>query len=186
VALGPGLEGGVTLRGFVAFLAMVCGAGPLLGCGGREKRETFVAFERDFQGFRQWPGGAFEELPARGQTHFAGEQRYYISGPEREQGGAKQFPVGTIIVKQARIQARPEGQLFAMVKRGGRYNPEGAHGWEWFELAERPDQSVAIKWRGVNAPNGEQYAPDPHGTCNACHGEAKANDYVKSPALALR
>ncbi|RYZ01408.1 MAG: hypothetical protein EOO73_35715, partial [Myxococcales bacterium] len=97
----------------------------------------------------------------------------------------REFPVGTIIVKQARIEARPEGQLFAMVKRGGRYNPEGAHGWEWFELAERPDQSVAIKWRGVSAPDGEQYGGDPHGTCNACHGEAKANDYVKSPALAL-
>ena len=24
------------------------------------------------------------------------------------------------------------------------------------------------------------------GTCNACHVEAKANDFVKSPALALR
>jgi hypothetical protein len=178
--------------GFAAFAGLLA-----VGCGGRERRETFVAFERDFQGFREWPGGAFEERPARGQTHYAGDQRYFIGGPERDAQGrqpgggsgagkAKEFPVGTIIVKQARIEARPEGQLFAMVKRGGRYNPEGARGWEWFELAEREDHSVGIKWRGVNAPSGEQYGADAHGSCNACHGEAKANDYVKSPALALR
>ncbi|MDF3067106.1 MAG: hypothetical protein K0R38_2707 [Polyangiaceae bacterium] len=166
--------------GFAAVAALSAAS-----CGGKETRETFVAFERDFQGFREWPGGPFEEKAAQGQTHYAGEQRYFIAGPEPE-GGEAQFPVGTIIVKQARIDARPEGQLFAMVKRGGRYNPEGARGWEWFELAERADHSVAIKWRGVSAPSGEQYGADPHGTCNACHGEAKANDYVKSPALARR
>jgi hypothetical protein len=159
-------------------------AAALLACGcGRERASVYVAFERDFQGFREWDGGAFEERPARGQTHYAGEQRYFIHGPERE--GAE-FPVGTMIVKQARLEARPEGQLFAMVKRGGQYNPEGARGWEWFELAEREDHSVAIKWRGVSAPSGEQYGGDPHGTCNVCHAEAKANDFVKSPALALR
>jgi hypothetical protein len=152
------------------------------GCK-RDDPASFVAFERDFQGFREWPGGTFEELPARGQTHYAGDQRYFIHGPERS--GAT-FPVGTVIVKQARLEARPEGQLFAMVKRGGEYNGQGARGWEWFELVEREDQSVAIKWRGVGAPAGEQYGGDPHGTCNTCHREAKANDFVKSPALALR
>lgn len=165
-------------------LAMGLAALAALSCGNKESPDTFVAFERDFQSFRGWPGGPFEELPARGQTHFAGEQRYFISGPERGVGDAG-FPIGTLIVKQAQLEARPEGQLFAMVKRGGRYNPEGAHGWEWFELSERADLSVAIKWRGVNAPMGEQYGADPHGSCNGCHEGAKANDYVKSPALAL-
>lgn len=89
-------------------------------------------------------------------------------------------------MKQADLEARPEGQLFAMVKRGGGYNAVGALGWEWFELAERKDGSVAIKWRGLSAPSGESYGNDPHGTCNACHERAKANDFVKSPALALR
>lgn len=149
----------------------------------REEPTTFVALERDFQGFREWPGGAFEELPARGQTHYAGDQRYFIRG--RPRIGAE-FPIGTVIVKQARLEARPEGQLFAMVKRGGEYNRAGAQGWEWFELAERPDGSVAIKWRGVGAPDGEQYGGDPHGSCNSCHQEAKANDFVRSPALARR
>ena len=45
----------------------------------RRPPEAFIAFERDFQGFRSWPGGAFEELPARGQTHYAGDQRYFVS-----------------------------------------------------------------------------------------------------------
>lgn len=40
--------------------------GPL-ACS-RKPPEAFIAFDRDFQGFRDWPGGAFEELPARGQT----------------------------------------------------------------------------------------------------------------------
>lgn len=149
----------------------------------RRPPEAFIAFERDFQGFRSWPGGAFEELPARGQTHYAGDQRYFIHEAGRSSDG---FAVGTVIVKQARLPARPEGQLFAMVKRGGAYNASGARGWEWFELVERADQSVAIKWRGVGAPTGEEYGGDPHGTCNNCHGTAKANDFVKSPALALR
>ena len=149
---------------------------------GEPERTTFIAFERDFQDFRHWPGGAFEELPARGQTHYAGEQRYFIHGPERH--GAE-FPVGTVIVKQAVLEARPEGQLFAMVKRGAGYNAQGARGWEWFELSERSNHSVAILWRGVSAPTGEEYGGDPHGTCNACHGDAEANDFVKSPALRL-
>ncbi len=45
-----------------------------------------------------------------------------------------------------------------MVKRGGGFNAEGAVGWEWFELTERDDESVAIKWRGVSAPSGEATA----------------------------
>jgi hypothetical protein len=154
----------------------------LAGCEGRAPT-SFIAFERDFQGFRTWAGGSFVELPARGQTHYAGEQRYFVRGPERK---GREFPVGTIIVKQALLDARPEGQLFAMVKRGGGFNARGAAGWEWFELVERGDKTVAIKWRGVSAPSGENYGNDPHGTCNVCHAEAKTNDFVKSPALALR
>ncbi len=93
-----------------------------------------MALERDFQGFREWRGGVFEELAARGQTQFAGEQRYFIKGAQR---GGREYAVGTMIVKQARLESRPEGQLFAMVKRGGDYNAKGARGWEWFELALR-------------------------------------------------
>ena len=171
---------GVLLRVWSGFWLVT--ALSMAGCAAETPR-GFVAFERDFQGFRAWPGGAFEELPARGQTHYAGEQRYFINEARRQ---GPEFAVGTVIVKQARLEARPEGQLFAMVKRGGQYNARGALGWEWFELTERDDASVAIKWRGVNAPSGEQYGTDPHGTCNECHREAQANDFVKSPALALR
>ena len=163
-------------------LAPLLVAALVSGCGEREL-VTFIAFERDFQGFREWDGGSFEELPARGQTHFAGQQRYFIRGPKRK---GRDFPVGTIIVKHAELDARPEGQLFAMAKRGGGYNTAGAVGWEWFELVEREEGGVAIKWRGLSAPSGESYGSDPHGTCNNCHREAKANDFVKSPALALR
>ncbi len=154
------------------------------GCG-RGEAERFVAFERDFQGFRRWEGGAFEERPARGQAHHAGEQRFFIRRPDSavRAGAGGGFAVGTVIVKEARLSARPEGQLFAMVKRGGGYNAEGATGWEWFELWEREDGSVAIKWRGMSAPSGEQYGADPHGSCNGCHREASASDFVMSSAV---
>ena len=72
-----------------------------------------------------------------------------------------------------------------MVKRGGGYNAQGARGWEWFELAARPDDSLAIVWRGINAPQGEDYGGDPQGGCNDCHARAGRNDFVRSPGLRL-
>jgi len=44
---------------------------------------------------------------------------------------------------------------------------------------------ASIVWRGVNAPDGENYAGDPLGGCNSCHQLAAKNDYVKTPTLAL-
>jgi hypothetical protein len=71
-----------------------------------------------------------------------------------------------------------------MVKRGGGYN-ERAPGWEWFELAEREDGSFGVKWRGVNAPDGESYGSSTMGGCNDCHQISAGNDYVRAAGLAL-
>lgn len=146
---------------------------------------AFVAFERDFTGFRGWEALPVpERSTAQGITHVAGRRREWING--RPGVGAREFPVGTILVKEIE-SGMPEGhKVFAMVKRGGGYNAEGAKGWEWFELFERDDGSVGITWRGINAPEGESYGSgDPLGGCNGCHETATANDYVKAAAAEL-
>ncbi|HEX6278046.1 MAG TPA: cytochrome P460 family protein [Polyangiaceae bacterium] len=142
-----------------------------------------MAFERDFQDFRDWTEVPVPKLEAQGVTHTEGDVRQWINA--RPAPGATSFPVGTMIVKEVTNEAKKTYQVFAMVKRGGDYNRLGAPGWEWFELRERPDESLAISWRGINAPDGESYAGDPLGGCNSCHQLAAKNDYVKSATLAL-
>ena len=76
----------------------------------------------------------------------------------------EKYPVGTII------------QLFpfeAMVKRGGRYNPEG-HGWEFFQLTVDERNKSKITARGMAE------VANPFGSCQGCHmtGEAPQFDLV--------
>ncbi|MET0596054.1 MAG: hypothetical protein ABW133_25360 [Polyangiaceae bacterium] len=144
---------------------------------------SFLALERDFQGFRGWTAIDLPERGPQGITHVAGKRREYVN--RRPPPGLSAFPVGTILVKELLSDA-PEGhQIFAMVKRGGSSTSVGAPGWEWFELRERDDKSVGIVWRGLSAPDGESYGGDPLGTCSNCHQMAKKNDFVRATALAL-
>jgi hypothetical protein len=79
------------------------------------------------------------------------------------------------------------GKTFAMAKRGGNYNANGAIGWEWLELQEDASGNILIVWRGISPPAGEGYGGSVvGGSCNTCHGTAMANDYVKSTALLSR
>lgn len=91
-----------------------------------------------------------------------------------------------MIVKEslANHRAGQPKQHFAMVKRSATFNAQGAKGWEWFELTE-DDDVVAIGWRGLGAPDGENYGGDPAGSCNGCHQMAVRNDYVLSNVLQL-
>lgn len=147
--------------------------------------QAFVAFERDFEDFRDWQRVPVPERGrAQGITHTAGLRREWINAKPAK--GSTTFAVGTILVKEI-DSGMPEGhQLFAMVKRGAGYNHEGAKGWEWFELFERKTGGLGIQWRGINAPVGESYGSgDPMGGCNGCHETATGNDYVKAEAAAL-
>lgn len=150
------------------------------------EREIFIALARDFAGFRNFGRIDLGERPAQSETHPGGKLVAYVNSiPKR---GAKEFPVGTIIVKEnlsAKTEPASSNKVFAMVKRGGGFNAEGAMGWEWFEL-EEGDKGVAIGWRGVGAPDGEGYGGDPMGSCNSCHQMAVKNDYVLSAALQLK
>lgn len=143
----------------------------------------FVAFGRDFENFRTWEKFVLPEDPDGTVVHLAGKRTEYLN--KRPPAGAKAFPIGTIIVKEmdGDLETR---QIFAMVKRGGGFNPSGAKEWEWFELTNKADGvGVNILWRGVGPPDGERYGGAPAGACNVCHGGSKSNDYVTSAPLHL-
>ena len=160
----------------------------LLGCQARAAdparpaREPFVAMERDFQSFERWPKIDLSNRPQHSETHAAGDAHEYVN--RMPPAGSTTFPVGTILVKSV-SKGSQQQDIFAMVKRGAGYNPQGSPGWEWFELRRRPDETLGIVWRGVNPPNGEGYSGDPMGGCNGCHQMATKNDYVLAEALSL-
>lgn len=148
--------------------------------------QSFIAFERDFAGFRDWARVPVpKEARAAGITHTAGRRNEWINVKPPKH--ASVFPVGTILIKEIEEGMPENHKIFAMVKRGGGYNPEGAKGWEWFELFERSTGELGIQWRGINAPVGESYGSgDPFGGCNGCHETAQSNDYVKAEAASLQ
>jgi len=173
----------------------------LLGAGGCQRstdqglstRESFIALERDFQGFEGWMKVNLADRPALGVAHAAGDAHEYIN--HLPAAGSRSFPVGTILVKTMKSERRtpaagaggraPAGgtDVFAMVKRGAGYNAKGSPGWEWFELRPRADKSLGIVWRGINPPDGEGYGRDATGGCNSCHQQALKNDYVHALTL---
>jgi hypothetical protein len=172
---------------FLLVSAVACGGGASGDAAGGAQDgvtpTTYVASVASFQGFHSWtsfpavgPPGVTDGIdPTLPRTAFINR---------RPPHGSSSFPVGTIIVKEFEGGTVTERKVFAMVKRGGDYNTAGATGWEWFELQNLDETNVDIIWRGVAPPAGESYAPGSV-TCNACHGNAKGNDYVWSTALAL-
>jgi len=161
--------------------------------------QYFVAFAPDFYGFHAWPSALAVPAPTLpppqggvgdGGSADAGVDGGIHSGPltvywkQPPPGGSTSFPLGTIIVKEGDSGDLTTQQIFAMVKRGGDFNPTGAVGWEWFELKNIDEDHDQIIWRGVGPPAGERYGGDP-ATCNACHVQAAANDCIWSSALQL-
>jgi len=162
-------------------------ATPMAACGGADDGasasavSTFIAFERDFAGFRAWEAFHHDaDQPTAGDVHTNGPRTEYLNHrPPRE---ATTFPVSTIIVKE--IESDDLHKIFAMVKRGGNYNAKGPTGWEWFEL-EGLGETPAILWHGVGPADGKTYGGDPNNGCNGCHGAASDNDGVLSEQLRL-
>ena len=169
----------------IALCAAACGGAP--GAGLAEDA-TFIAFERDFQAFRSWEAFPVAAAPNAASVHLNGPRTEYLSRrPTAESRDKGSFPVGTIVVKEIESSAvLAERVIFAMVKRGGAYNLTGAAGWEWFELQNRADGSVAILWRGVGPPSGVcSYGSAADGGCNDCHRGSAANDFVHPEGLDL-
>ena len=170
-------------RATVIAAAMVTAA---LGCGSTTPAEPttgeripFVAFAKDFTGFRDWPSNTIETSVAAGSTHVAGLRTVYIN--QLPAPDATMFPLGTLIVKVTAV----DGKIFARAKRGAGYNTTGAVDWEWFELEEQASGSVVVRWHGFGPALGEMYGGDAQGGCNLCHKVAVSNDYVLAPWLTL-
>jgi len=154
------------------------------------ERESFLAFARDFEGYRTW-----ERLPLENPMVPTGATPgpTYVYVNRRAPAGAHAWPVGTILVKE--IQSGPEDDwvVHAMVKRGAPYNHDGTVGWEFFELDVSHDHAPTISWRGQSPPSGHGYGaagrdagvPAEEMVCNDCHGPSWQTDGVLTPALAL-
>ena len=157
-------------------------AGPTVGV------PVYAPAFRDFHSWYSVPGVGPEDAGngAVGNgdagAHTVGPLVSYIN--QRPPSGSKSFPIGTIIVKEVNAVDLTSRQIFAMVKRGGGFDPDGAVDWEWFELRNIDADNVLIVWRGNGPPSGEMYGGNP-ATCNDCHGRAKANDYVWTTGFQL-
>ena len=161
--------------------------------GGPPAPEVFIAFARDFRGFRSWERHRVEGamLPVGISD---GPTAVYLN--RRPPAGSARWPVGTILVKVIESGPAPhEWVIHAMVKRGVPFNRDGATGWEYFELAfpEGGSEPVVV-WRGLGPPSGHGYAargrdagadPIPL-VCNDCHAAAWQDDGVLSEAYSLR
>jgi hypothetical protein len=153
-----------------SMLLVACGAPPAMPTTG-------IAVASDFEGYEQWPsfelGVADAGSSADGGVHdFGFRRRVFINRPTAE----RPFPVGTLIVKEEPFDT------LAMAKRGGTYNAKGAVGWEWLELKRTAAGALAIKWRGLGPPVGEEYKASGT-TCNDCHGAHAENDSALSAPL---
>jgi len=164
--------------------------GVLSGCGAPSSGGTdagtaaFIAFKRDFADFLQWEPFQVEGAADHGGVHFAGARTVYLK--ERPPAGSAEWPMGTVLVKALDdrsvdpVTGEPP-PLFAMVKRGGDFNADGAKGWEWFGLVMGTDGQPLIEWRGLGPPSGETYGASQQ-TCNSCHA-AGGEDAVMSVKL---
>lgn len=141
----------------------------LAACGGTPEPDSYVPFAAHFNGYTRWASFTVPGGPAQEQSHLAGDRVIYIS--EKPARGATRFPVGTRIVKTV------GNQIFAMARRGGNYNADGAVNWEWLELEGTAEQPF-IRWRGIGPPDGEGYGPPGTSACNICHGGAAETDFV--------
>jgi hypothetical protein len=161
----------------VSLFFAACGPAPVTP--GPLPQTPFIALGSDFEGFAQWEKIDLGEHEVTG-LHVAGHRVVYRNRTPAH--GSKTFSKGTILVKVISDAAAGTTQVFAMAKRDPQFNPDGALGWEWFELnaAGGPAQ---VMWRGATSPTTGVYAGSLV-TCNTCHTSG-ANDGVNTPELQL-
>ena len=119
--------------------------------GGTSAKSVFLAVQRDFSDFRDWM--TYEKDVTDDHGGIVGTTTVYLN--EMPPEGAEKFPVGTMLVKTMEPADGSRLTIHAMVKRGGTFNPMGAVGWEYFELALNKSDVPIILWRGDKPPNGE-------------------------------
>ena len=177
----------VPLRPLIAFaFALMLG-----GCADEGPElpldEPFIALSRDFEGFTDWhrfevAGDAIPTEVEPGPT--------FVYARTLPPPGVARFPVGTILIKTIEPGDPTAWTIHAMVKRSGTFNPAGAIGWEFLELALTAERDVVILWRGEGPPSGHGYGSvgepsDIPLVCNDCHAPAWTNDAVLTPDIRL-
>lgn len=173
--------GRVTLTASACALALSCGTPSTDSGDARLSSGTFVAVASDFRAFRKWEGEDVTDDAALAGIHDGSTVIEYLNKAPAH--GATEFPLGTIIVKEA-TGGTIEHELFAMVKRGGKFNAIGVVGWEWFDLApvDNSDQ-MKIVWRGFGPPEGDTYGGDASAGCNTCHAACNNDAVCAKPFL---
>ena len=177
---------GLACTGLLALgVLSACGGGRGGGSGNdgtSSEGDVFLAFAKDFRGYHSWEAYDTTGAAELAGIHDGSTVTEYIN--HAPPSGSTEFPVRTIVVKEATGGTIPH-ELFAMVKRGGGFN-SGLPGWEWFELQNLDDgtDSVKIVWHGFGPPDGESYGGDSTNGCNTCHFEC-GNDGVCAKELAL-
>jgi hypothetical protein len=176
----------------------------LASCDAPPEPSVFIALQRDFADFRGWQKFYFGDGPLEG--HPAGPRYGYVK--QVLQPGERAYPVGDIIVKTIETQPSPSPSpepsgpvpeqawdLFAMAKRGGGFNADGAKGWEFFTLRINAGGVPVILARGIDAS--DVPGSSGHGylgangniiRCNGCHGDPNLaqDDYILNPELQPR
>jgi hypothetical protein len=157
--------------------------------------ECYLAFASDFQDYKSWqhyhlttPFDTKSPDGGPNLVHASGPRDVYINKCPPK--GATEFPVGTIIIKKIALVGQAEPAVFAQVKHGCDFNPDGAAGWEWFDLLTEDNGgeagSVTIIWSGLTPPASQSYGGDPT-ECNTCHSALGAgNDSIITTALDLK
>ena len=170
-------------------LALAFGLGACLDNRGGEDDPAgapmvYIAQRKDFANFRDWR--TFEKDVMSEHGDVLGTTTVYLNRSPGDD--ATEFPVGTIVVKTMKPADSDDLNIHAMVKRGGGFNPKGALGWEYFELAfSKKDGQPFYLWRGEKPPDGEQYQmllsqndiamQDTEADCNSCHAhDSEAKD----------
>ncbi len=131
--------------------------------------QEFIATTNDFKNYSSWTLKATETGPdpflktAHGVTDGFTRKIYFNKTAKVSNG---EYPVGSIILKELTDdQGNLQGAFTVMVKRGGKFNPEG-NGWEWFMVST--DFSTVLT-QGDNATAGD-------GMCAGCHAAANQNN----------
>jgi hypothetical protein len=183
------VHGGVALVFAVAALSPGCGSSDSGGGTVDAGESCQFATAADFANFTQWQHYLVTSSFIANNVHTNGPRDVYIN--KCPPPGAKEFPVGTIVIKVIPQPKQALKAVFAQVKVGCGYNQDGAAGWEWFDLLTSlnggaPGSMPQIVWQGQTPPASQSYGGDPQ-ECNDCHSTmGEGNDSIITPALDLK
>lgn len=142
-----------------------------------------IALAEDFVGFRDWRSAPLDDRSVTDGHQDSPNRRVYIDRELPAPG--EPFGLGTIVVKADQAGPPHQWQIHAMVKRGDGFNPDGAVGWEFFDLRFDEAGVLSIAWRGIGN-DGAGYEDPRTGevlACNTCHAFGGLSDRVFSRHL---